>query len=78
MNISKEDVRVESVNKTVVKEVHIDSKLSGLWGDESITYETVTVGAGVQNASLYAHIRNLEVNAGSEATSISGTGVSIR
>ncbi|MGQ8872616.1 DUF4073 domain-containing protein [Paenibacillus sp. TSA_86.1] len=74
MNISKEDVRVESVNKTVVKEVHIESKLSGLWGDESITYETVTVGAGVQNASLYAHIRNLEVNAGSEATSISGTG----
>ncbi|WP_145413674.1 DUF4073 domain-containing protein [Paenibacillus xylanexedens] len=74
MNISKEDVRVESVNKTVVKEVHIDSKLAGLWGDESITYETVTVGAGVQNASLYAHIRNLEVNAGREATSISGTG----
>ncbi|MGN7413981.1 DUF4073 domain-containing protein [Paenibacillus sp. SAF-068] len=74
MNISKEDVRVEAVNKTVVKEVHIDSKLSGLWGDESVTYETVTIGEGVQNASLYAHIRNLEVNASSEETSISGTG----
>lgn len=74
MNISKEDVRVESVNKTVVKEVHIDSKLAGLWGDESITYDTVTVGEGVHNASLYAHIRNLEIIAGSKETSISGTG----
>lgn len=74
MNITKEDVRVEAVNKTVVKEVHIESKLSGLWGDESITYESVTVGEGVQNASLYAHIQNLEINTGNKETTISGTG----
>lgn len=74
MRIAKEDVRVESLNKTVVKEVQIESKLSGLWGDNSITYETVSIGQGVQNASLYAHIRNLEVNAGDKEITISGTG----
>ncbi|QOS82205.1 DUF4073 domain-containing protein [Paenibacillus sp. JNUCC31] len=74
MRIAKEDVRVESINKTVVKEVQIESKLSGLWGDNSITYETVSIGPGVQNASLYAHIRNLEVNAGDKEITISGTG----
>ncbi|SEB27564.1 DUF4073 domain-containing protein [Paenibacillus sp. 276b] len=74
MNISKEEVRVEAINKTVVQNVNIESKLSGLWGDPSITYERVTIGEGVQNASLYAHVRNLEINTGNEETSISGNG----
>lgn len=74
MNISKEEVRVEAINKTVVQNVNIESKLSGLWGDSSITYDRVTVGEGVQNASLYANIRNLEINTGNEETSISGNG----
>lgn len=74
MNIRKEGVRVEAVNKTVVQRVQINSKLSGLWGDESITYQQVTLGADVEKVSLYAHISHLELVSGTGATTVTGNG----
>ncbi|SDM41794.1 S-layer homology domain-containing protein [Paenibacillus sp. OK060] len=74
MNIAKEDVRVEAINKTVIDKVYIESTLSGLWGDESITYNNVTIDPSVTRVSLYAHIANLEIVSGSEAITLTGNG----
>jgi hypothetical protein len=75
MEVSKDGVRVEATNKTVVQEVNINSRESGLWGDESITYQTVKVEESAFYVYLAAHINNLELNAGSGETIVSGNGV---
>lgn len=75
MDVSKEGVKVEAINKTVVQDVHINSKEAGLWGDESITYQQVTIGTEANYVYLAARINNIEMNSGKERTVVSGNSV---
>lgn len=61
MLVNKEGVRVEAINKTVVKDVHISSKIASLYGDKSVSYKNVTIDSNVEHVWLFGDVESLNL-----------------